>query len=300
VGCPRKAGAFRQRNRGFQMIDRSQIREHMDVIASDGERIGKVDAVEGERIKLTKDGSSDGQHHHVDFTDVARVDEHVHLSKTRAALGLALAGATGTAAASKPSNPLPPIRNPAVGSAEPRRNYMLPWVLGGLALLALILALSQCDRDDDDRVRTADNDVPAVVTPRVAGAPLIPGTLAHDLDRFMASKDGLPRTYTFDAVNFDSGTANLRGQDNADLDDIARVLAAYPGSRATIVGYADAKGDSGFNRTSAPIALEQWLPRSVRAGFPRIVLKRALAGKPIPRQPTPPAAAGSRIGAPSW
>ena len=25
------------------------------------------------------------------------------------------------------------------------------------------------------------------------------------------SKDGLPRTFTFDAVNFDSGTANLRG-----------------------------------------------------------------------------------------
>ena len=36
-------------------MDRSQIRPHMDVIASDGERVGKVDAVEGERIKLTRD-----------------------------------------------------------------------------------------------------------------------------------------------------------------------------------------------------------------------------------------------------
>jgi len=126
---------------------------------------------------------------------------------------------------------------------------MLPYVLGGLALLALILALSQCERDDDDRsARTADDDVPAMITPRVAGAPLVPGTLAHDLDRFMISKDGLPRTFTFDAVNFDSGTANLRGQDNADLDDIARVLSAYPKSRAAIVGYSDARGDSRFNR----------------------------------------------------
>ena len=235
------------------MVDRSHIRQHMDVIAADGERIGKVDAVEGERIKLTKDASSDGKHHHVDLSDVARVDEQVHLSKTRAALGLALAGAgTGTAAAAgaqgaKPANPLPPLRNPTVDGAAPRRNYMLPWVLGGLALLGLILALSQCDFDDD-RANTTAAEAPAVVTPRVAGAPLIPGTLAHDLDRFMGSEDGLPRTFTFDAVNFDSGTATLRGEDDDDLNDIARVLAAYPSSRAAIVGYADARGDSRFNR----------------------------------------------------
>ena len=80
------------------MVDASQIRPHMDVIASDGERIGKVDAVEGQRIKLTKDASSDGKHHHIDLADVARVDEHVHLSKTRAALGLAAAGAAAGAA----------------------------------------------------------------------------------------------------------------------------------------------------------------------------------------------------------
>ena len=126
---------------------------------------------------------------------------------------------------------------------------MLPWVLAGLALLVLILALATCEGVDDGRAeRTADADVPAVVTPRVAGAPLIPGTLAYDLDRFMGSKDGLPRTFSFDAVNFDSGTANLRGEDNDDLNDIARVLAAYTNARAAIVGYADVRSDSNFNR----------------------------------------------------
>ena len=230
------------------MIDRSRIRAHMDVIASDGERVGRVDAIEGERIKLTKDSASDGVHHFVDLADVARVDDHVHLAKTRAALGLAVAGATAAGAkAATPNIPLPPIRNPAVDGAAPRRNYMLPWVLAGLALLALILALTQCD-DDNDRARGVESAAPAVVTPRVAGAPLRPGTLAYDLDRFMAGKDGLPRTFTFDAVNFDSGTANLRAADSSDLDDIARVLAAYPDSRAAVVGFADAQGDSAFNR----------------------------------------------------
>ena len=229
------------------MVDRSRIRAHMDVIASDGDRIGRVDAIDGERIKLTKDSSPDGAHHFVDLADVARVDDHVHLSKTRAALGLAAATTAAGAKAATPNIPLPPIRNPAVDGAAPRRNYMLPWVLAGLALLALILALTQCD-DDKDRARGIDTAAPAVVTPRVAGAPLRPGTLAFDIDRFMGSKDGLPRTFTFDAVNFDSGTANLRAADSSDLDDIARVLAAYPESRAAIVGYADALGDSAFNR----------------------------------------------------
>lgn len=58
------------------------IREHMDVIGADGVRIGKVDHVEaGDRIKLTKNDSSDGKHHFVEHDWVDHVDEHVHLNK---------------------------------------------------------------------------------------------------------------------------------------------------------------------------------------------------------------------------
>jgi hypothetical protein len=44
----------------------SQIREHMEVIGSDGQHVGTVDKVEGNRIKLTKrdDPDGSGQHHH--------------------------------------------------------------------------------------------------------------------------------------------------------------------------------------------------------------------------------------------
>jgi hypothetical protein len=45
------------------------IREHMQVIDAEGAPVGKVDAVEGDRIKLTRDSSSSGigsheGHHH--------------------------------------------------------------------------------------------------------------------------------------------------------------------------------------------------------------------------------------------
>ncbi len=44
----------------------SEIREHMEVVGSDGQHVGTVDKVEGDRIKLTKkdDPDGSGQHHH--------------------------------------------------------------------------------------------------------------------------------------------------------------------------------------------------------------------------------------------
>ena len=47
------------------MADLSAIREHMDIIGADGVHLGTVDAVEGDRIKLTRaDSGSHGDHHH--------------------------------------------------------------------------------------------------------------------------------------------------------------------------------------------------------------------------------------------
>ena len=57
------------------------IRAHMDVIASCGKKIGVVDGVEGDTIKLTKDSFGDGQHHFVPTSMVDYVDRHVHLNK---------------------------------------------------------------------------------------------------------------------------------------------------------------------------------------------------------------------------
>jgi hypothetical protein len=55
------------------------IKDHMSVIASCGKKIGVVDHVEGQAIKLTKKDSPDGQHHFLPFEWVERVDSHVHL-----------------------------------------------------------------------------------------------------------------------------------------------------------------------------------------------------------------------------
>ena len=62
-----------------------QIAEHMDVIASDGVKIGTVDHLDGpDKIKLAKSTSPDGQHHYIPLTWVDHVDTHVHLTRASA------------------------------------------------------------------------------------------------------------------------------------------------------------------------------------------------------------------------
>jgi hypothetical protein len=59
----------------------ADIREHQDVYASCGKKVGKVDHVEGSHIKLTKNDSPDGHHHLIPVSWVAKVHDHVHLNK---------------------------------------------------------------------------------------------------------------------------------------------------------------------------------------------------------------------------
>jgi hypothetical protein len=46
------------------MADLSRIQPHMEIIGADGAPLGTVDAVEGDRIKMTKPDSGSHRHHH--------------------------------------------------------------------------------------------------------------------------------------------------------------------------------------------------------------------------------------------
>ena len=71
------------------MGDFTSIREHMEVIGADGVRVGTVDKVEGDRIKLTKadsgEGGHQGHHHFIGRGLVADVEgDQVRLSANAA------------------------------------------------------------------------------------------------------------------------------------------------------------------------------------------------------------------------
>lgn len=62
----------------------NSIREHMEVLGSDGQHVGTVDHLEGkDKIKLTKtDVQAGGKHHFIPLKWVDHVDSHVHLNKS--------------------------------------------------------------------------------------------------------------------------------------------------------------------------------------------------------------------------
>ena len=69
------------------------IREHMQVIDAEGAPVGKVDHIEGDRIKLTRDstssgmGSHEGHHHFIPAGLVADIEgDTVRLSARADAL----------------------------------------------------------------------------------------------------------------------------------------------------------------------------------------------------------------------
>lgn len=62
-------------------MQQQNIREHMEVLGSDGAIVGTVDHVQGSEIKLTKGSDKSGQHHFIPLDWVANVDSKVHLSK---------------------------------------------------------------------------------------------------------------------------------------------------------------------------------------------------------------------------
>jgi len=68
-----------------KMTSASQIAEHMEIIGADGVHIGTVDAVDGNRIRMTKkdsgEGSHRGHHHYIPLGLVADVEgQKVRLS----------------------------------------------------------------------------------------------------------------------------------------------------------------------------------------------------------------------------
>ena len=60
------------------------IKEHMEVLGSDGQHVGTVDHLEGsDKIKLAKtDPKSGGTHHFIPTAWVDKVDDKVRLKKT--------------------------------------------------------------------------------------------------------------------------------------------------------------------------------------------------------------------------
>lgn len=239
-----------------------RISERMDVLGSDGVLVGTVSRVEGDQLWIVPAEGGDGRQHYLPLTAVDRVDDRVHLAMPAAGVA-ASPGAGGTPPSVAEAASLPPVRNRQVDGSTPRRNFYLPWIIGIVGLLLLLLLFRSCVTDrasdtvsapaagtaamTDQAPATAALPVETVQLPNGRSVELAPQTLNYELQRYLASADAAPRTFTFDKLNFDTNAADVRAEDEANVDALAQILTAYPKARGRVVGYADARGATGAN-----------------------------------------------------
>ena len=72
-------------------------------------------------------------------------------------------------------------------------------------------------------------------------------TLNRDVETYLAGTDPTPRTFGFNNVFFDTGSATIRPDDQQEIAALGKTLAARPGLKADIVGMADAQGNDPAN-----------------------------------------------------
>lgn len=139
---------------------------------------------------------------------------------------------------------------------EKKRGFnWLPWLLLALGLLALLLALSRCDREDDTTAATpvateeaaAPQAAPEVVATTADAGASAALAGASGLGTYLAGTEPTPRTFTFEKLNFDSAKSDIRPADADQVNEVAAALAQYLTAKVRIAGYADARGSEPSN-----------------------------------------------------
>lgn len=215
------------------MLQPHSLAHGMRVVTREGRQLGTVDSFDENGIKLAKNSTADGHHHHVAADLIDRVEgDTVHLNERATALLNAAPAAAGAGAHHWTAD----------------RKSIWPWLLGALAAVILLaLLLRGCDREEP-AAPVAEPAVPAetalapVVLPGGRTVQLEQNSVPFQVQEYLAGNEAAPRTFTFERLNFDTGKADIRDADRADLDNLAQVLAAYPNVRVRVVGYTDAQG----------------------------------------------------------
>ena len=168
------------------MAHTSQVKKHMEVIGADGVHVGTVDAIEGDRIKLTKkdsgQGSHQGHHHYLSTGLIADVEgDKVRLS------------ANGDVAMTMFRE-----ESEEGGSSRLWNWNKIGAVLGvaavgaaGVAGAAMLSRKSGSSQDDDFELRLeTDETVRLISSKKVEGTPVVGtnGETLGKIDSFMVDK----------------------------------------------------------------------------------------------------------------
>ena len=134
----------------------------------------------------------------------------------------------------------------------------LPWLIAALAALLLLLLLARsCSHTNTTSTTTNTVSSAALATPALPveqvklpngqTVALTPQTLNYDLQRYLASSEPTPRTFTFQDLNFATDSSALPSDAQQTVGALAQILKAYPNAKAQLTGYADSTGPDPHN-----------------------------------------------------
>ena len=126
-----------------------------------------------------------------------------------------------------------------IAASHSKRLPVLKAALGTL-LFGCLVCCGQPGTSKKPAASTTEEDADFV---RMASA----GRMLSDLQDFLQSKDPVPRTFTFDRLDFRLGSATVRPNDEQTVYSVAHALDTHPNVRVRIVGYDDGTGTGGAN-----------------------------------------------------
>lgn len=193
-------------------VKAGKIAEGMQVLDHRGTALGRVDAIAIDRLRVMRRGVHGLEEHWLPLASVEWVDHAVHLHQ----------GDAGSGAVERPPR-------------KWRRHALMG--LAGVVALGMIgvVAASEMRGDEVEPASAASG----VALPGGHTIDVAPGSVAEDLQRFLASPAPAPRLFTLRALEFDEGKVAMPPGAAGEVKDLARILAAYPKARVEVVGYAD-------------------------------------------------------------
>jgi outer membrane protein OmpA-like peptidoglycan-associated protein len=179
-------------------------------------------------------------------------------------------------------------------AAEPARRGWLWGLLAAAGVLLLALFsywMTPAERAVSTATTTATNAgasvaraIRSIDLPGGAKIDVTTGGFVDSLAAFLASKDAaLGRSFTFDDLHFETGSATLTPSSDRQLSALAAVMKAYGGVEINVAGHTDNVGDAATNKKLSADRAASVRQSLVSRGIPeaRITAEGLGADKPI-------------------
>jgi outer membrane protein OmpA-like peptidoglycan-associated protein len=177
--------------------------------------------------------------------------------------GLGLASALGLGSLGDIGNKFTGAIGDVTRNAKKGMGWLLPLLIGVVAIGLLIYFMRGCgsdvnDKDTNTAITPVVTDTPTVSTASIKvklpdGTELdaLKGGIEDELVTFLndaGSKAGKDVWFDFDNLNFETGSANITAESQAQVKNIAAILESFPKVKIKIGGYTDKTGDAATNK----------------------------------------------------